>query len=216
MTKTKPDLGRASAVAHLDDEAQRGRLVATGAAVLVYLVAVVPTLLGLPELQRAAALAGATGGVACLVLIVEGRRYGALGACFGGLVGTGIRIAQPGRSSLSPFAAIITASALLIAVETATHASRYRSVAPPAPATSKRRMIATLQTAGFGLVGSLMLVVAAYALAHLPVHEGLVVGVVGLTAVLGGIWLSVGDVERLMTPDRSGDQLGSLIEYDDQ
>jgi hypothetical protein len=216
MTRTKPDLGRPTALAHLDEEAQRGRLIATGVAVLVYLVAVVPSLVGLADLRQLAALAGIGAGVICLVMIVEGRRYGAIGACFGGLVGTGVRIGEGAGSSVSPIAAIVTASALLIAVETATHASRYRSVAPPAPTTSKRRIIATLQTAGFSLVGSLMMITAAAALSHLPVHEGLVIGVVGLAAVLGGIWLSVGDVDRLVSPEPNGEQLGSLIEYDDQ
>jgi hypothetical protein len=216
MTQTKPDLGRPTALAHLDEEAQRGRLIATGVSVLVYLIAVVPTLSALADIPRVAALVGAAGGVGCLVMIVEGRRYGATGACFGGLVGTGLRIAQRTGSSVGPIAAIVTASALLIAVETATHASRYRSVAPPAPTTSKRRVVATLQTAGFGLVGSLMLITAAGALSHLPVHEGLIIGVVGLAAVLGGIWLSVGDVDRLVSPEPSGEQFGSLIEYDDQ
>jgi hypothetical protein len=61
-----------------------------------------------------------------------------------------------------------------------------------------------------------MMITAAAALSHLPVHEGLVIGVVGLAAVLGGIWLSVGDVDRLVSPEPNGEQLGSLIEYDDQ
>ena len=197
MTRTQPDLGRPTALAHLNDDARRGRILSTGIAVFVYLVAVLPNVMYLGELATLAALVGAAGGLICLVLIVEGRGFGALGACAGGVVGPGIRIAMRGPNALGTVGALAIAAGLLIAVETATHASRYRSVAPPTDPTTRRRIRATIQTTVLSTLGGYGLVVGASAISRLPIKQGLAAGIVGLGAVLIGLWLSVGDLDRV-------------------
>jgi hypothetical protein len=201
MTRTKPDLGRPTALAHLDDEARRGRLFSTGVAVIVYLLAVLPNIGYLGELATIGALFGAVCGVISLILIVEGHGYGALGACAGGLVGPGIRIAMRGPNALGTIGSIAIATGLLIAIETATHASRYRSVAPPTAATSRRRISATVQTTVVSALGAYGLVIGASLLSHLPIKQGLTAGVIGLGSVIVGLWLSVGDLDRVATPE---------------
>jgi hypothetical protein len=201
MTRTKPELGRPTALAHLDDDARRGRVVSTGLAVVAYAVAVLPNFIHLGEVATIAAVFGAVSGVICLVLIVEGRWYGALGACAGALIGPGIRVAQDGPGALGTIGAIVIASSLLAAIETATHASRYRSVAPPTSSTSRRRIIATLQTTVLSAIGAYGLVVGASLLSNLPIKQGLAVGVVGLGSVITGLWLSVGDLDRVAAPE---------------
>jgi hypothetical protein len=201
MTRTKPELGRPTALAHLNDDARRGRVFSTAIAVLAYLVAVLPNVAYLGELATIAAILGAVCGVICLVLIVEGRGYGALGACAGGLVGPGLRVAMSGPNALGTVGAVAVAAGLLIAVETATHASRYRSVAPPTGATSRRRIIATVQTTVLSGLGAYAIVIGAALMSRLPIKEGLVAGVIGLGAVIIGLWLSVGDLDRVVAPE---------------
>jgi hypothetical protein len=63
-----------------------------------------------------------------------------------------------------------------------------------------------VQTAVFGAVGAVGLVVLSSVVSDLPLRSGLAVGIAGLAAVLVGLWVSVGDLRRITEPAAFGGQ----------
>jgi hypothetical protein len=178
--------------AHLDPAARQGRLFSAVVAIALLVAVDAVALLGLGATAQLAAMIGTSLGVGGLVATAEGMRRGALVGVVGGLTAPVLAVFD----ELDPLIAVLFASLVLVAVEAATHASRFRSVAPPSPATARRRMIGTLEVLAIGAVASVGLLIGATLVSSLPLKAGMATGVIGLVAAVLLARVSLGDAEK--------------------
>jgi hypothetical protein len=186
------ELSPRAAHAHLDADARRGRTFSAATGVLVLLLVDSVALVGLKPMPQMFAIVGTMIGIAGLLATVEGMSKGAIVSVVGGLVAPVLAVFD----GLEPLVAVLFASIVLVAVEAATHASRFRSVAPPSPATARRRMIGTLEVLGIGTVASIGLLIGATIVSSLPIKAGMAIGVVGLGAAVALARVALGDTEK--------------------